>query len=62
MIAEGVRMGFGILESIRRTLTGKVVQKTDITLGNKTTISLRLKTKDDDLYVVMACTAAGNHQ
>ena len=55
-------MGFGILESIRRALTGKVVRKTDITLGNKTTISFRLKVKDDDPYVVMACTVAGNYQ
>jgi hypothetical protein len=55
-------MGFGIFESIRRTLTGKVVQKTDIILGNTTTISLRLKKQDGRLYVVMACTAAGNYQ
>lgn len=59
--ADGL-MGFGIVESIRRTLTGKVVQKTDIALGNGTTISLRLKARDGRFYVVMACTAGGNYQ
>ena len=55
-------MGFGILESIGRVLTGKVVRKTDIRLANTGTISLRLKTKGDGLYVVMACKAGWNHQ
>jgi hypothetical protein len=55
-------MGFGIIESIRRTLTGKVVHKADVAFGNRATISLRLKMKGGDLYVVMACTSPGNYQ
>lgn len=55
-------MGLGIFESLRRTLTGTVIKKTSVTLGNKTTISFRLKANGNDRYVVMACTAIGNHQ
>lgn len=56
-------MGFGILQSIRRVLTGEVIQKTDVRIGNGAiTISLRLKRGRGDLYVVMACTTTGNYQ
>jgi hypothetical protein len=55
-------MGYGIVEIARRALTGKVVKKADVMLGKYMTISLRLKTNGDGLYVVMACRAAANYQ
>lgn len=56
-------MGFGILASIRRVLTGEVIQKTDVAISNGAmTVSLRLKKSSGDLYVVMACTTTGNYQ
>jgi hypothetical protein len=55
-------MSFGILGSIVRVLTGKVVRRTDIAPGNGTRISIRLKSRGDDLYVVMACSAFANCQ
>jgi len=55
-------MGFGLAQSIWRALTGEVVQKIDVKLGNGVTVSMRLKRKSDGLYVVMACVAMGNYQ
>ncbi len=53
----------GIFKSMKRVLTGRVVRRTDLHIMNDTcSISLRMKRDSDGVYVVLACTSAGNRQ
>jgi hypothetical protein len=51
----------GIFKSMKRVLTGRVVQRTDLHIMNgMCAISFRMKRDSEDAYVVLACTSAGN--
>lgn len=56
----------GMLMSLKKVMTGKVIRKLDTKImGGSATISLRLKENsgvDDGRYVVMAVLALGNYQ
>ena len=48
---------------MKRVLTGRVVRRTDLHIMNgNCAISFRMKRDSDDVYVVLACTAAGSRQ
>jgi hypothetical protein len=54
----------GIFESVKRVLTGEVLDKFDTEIGGPCIISLRLKRdkRSGDKYVVLAALSAGNYQ
>jgi len=56
-------MAFGVFQSLKMAMSGKVIHQIDVPIMSGATASLRIKKqKGDKPYVVMACLASGNYQ